>query len=319
MTSVPNERQFSTSSSATAVAFVNHSPLGAAVVPRTLDRLVAELAEGIQKATAAFYDVHKHLLLGKKPSRQSMDLFLEAKHAFRSEFDALRNILQSIHRHSHGYEVSCQRAPDDRYMSANRCQLSAKALLRDLQTGDEEYEKVLLSFKDQQISLFDLLNAKGQKIARQMSAGMESDIVAKNPVLALYDALDGIQSSLNDIFSFWEAHVSFLKLLVNRQSNFPLPGDETKVTVELWISYQNAILRSSSSISESVDALDVTPVVPITQKRSWRKDTYFSVHAGLIGPNFATVDTPHPVEATKELDVHRSFSSRLGRLFYHLF
>jgi len=183
MTSVPNERQFSTSSSATAVAFVNHSPLGTAEVspvilesqlyntqlfplqvPHTLDRLVTELAERIQKATAAFYDVHKHLLLGKKPSRQSMDLFLEAKHAFRSEFDALRNILQSIHRHSHGYEVSCQRAPDDRYMSANRCQLSAKALLRDLQTGNEEYEKVLLSFKDQQISLFDLLNSKGQKI-----------------------------------------------------------------------------------------------------------------------------------------------------------
>jgi len=149
-----------------------------------------------------------------------------------------------------------------------------------------------------------------------MSAGMESDIVARNPVFALYDALDGVQSSLNDVFSFWEAHVSFLKLLVNRQSNFPLPGDETKVTVELWISYQNAILRSSSSISESVDALDVNPVVPITQKRSWRKDTYFS---GLIGPNVATVDKPHAVEATKESDVHRSFSSRLGRLFYHLF
>lgn len=103
-------------------------------------------------------------MLGKKPTRHSMDLFLEAKHAFRSEFEALRNILQSISRHSHYFETSCQRAPDDRYMSANRCQLSAKALLRDLQTGNEEYEKVLLSFKDQQISLFDLLNAKGQKI-----------------------------------------------------------------------------------------------------------------------------------------------------------
>jgi hypothetical protein len=103
-------------------------------------------------------------MLGKKPTRQSMDLFLEAKHAFRSEFEALRNILQTIYRHSHCFEVSCQRAPDDRYMSANRCQLSAKALLHDLQTGNEEYEKVLVSFKDQQISLFDLLNPKGQKI-----------------------------------------------------------------------------------------------------------------------------------------------------------
>ena len=132
--------------------------------PRTLDRLVSELAERIQKATGAFFDVHKGLMLGKKPTRHSMDLFLDAKHAFRSEFEALRNILQSISRHSHSFEISCQRAPDDRYMSANRCQLSAKALLRDLQTGNEEYEKVLISFKDQQISLFDLLNAKGQKI-----------------------------------------------------------------------------------------------------------------------------------------------------------
>lgn len=289
------------------------------MVPRTLDCIVSELAERIQKATGAFYDIHKCLTLGKKPTRQSMDLFLEAKHAFRSEFEALRNILQSISRHSHCYEASCRRAPDDRYMSANRCQVSAKALLRDLQIGNEEYEKVLVSFKDQQIPLFDLLNTKGQKIARQMSSRMESDIVTRNPVFALYDALEGIQSSLNDVLSFWETHVAFLKLLVNRQSNFPLPGNETKVTVELWVMYQNAILRSSSSISESVNALDVAPVIPIAARRTRRRGSYFPVHVGIAEANVPSIDKPHAVGVAKETGNHASLSSRLGRLLYHLF
>lgn len=154
-----------------------------------------------------------------------------------------------------------------------------------------------------------------------MSAGMESDsdIVAKNPLFTLYDALDSIQSSLDDVLSFWDTHVAFLKLLVNRQSNFPLPGDETKVTVELWVSYQNAILRSSSSISESVAALDVHPVMPITPRRTWRKGSYFTVNARLVEPNVAATEKPHAVDATKESVDHVSFSSRLGKLLYHMF
>jgi len=138
-------------------------------------------------------------------------------------------------------------------------------------------------------------------------------------VFALYDALDGIQSSLDDVLSFWDTHVAFLKLLVNRQSNFPLPGDETKVTVELWVSYQNAILRSSSSISESINALDVYPDIPITPRKTWRKGSYFSVHVGVVEPNVAANDEPHAVDATKESVGHVSFSSRLGKLLYHLF
>jgi hypothetical protein len=148
---------------------------------------------------------------------------------------------------------------------------------------------------------------------------MEPDIIARNPVFALYDALDGIHSSLNDILSFWETHVAFLKLLVNRQSNFPLPGDETKVTVELWIAYQNATLRSSSSISESVDALDVYPVIPIVPRKTWRRGSYFPAHDGLVKSNVASMEKPHAVDATKESADHMSFSSRFGRLLYHLF
>lgn len=138
-------------------------------------------------------------------------------------------------------------------------------------------------------------------------------------MFALYDALDGIQSSLDDVLSFWDTHVAFLKLLVNRQSNFPLPGDETKVTVELWVSYQNAILRSSSSISESINALDVYPDIPITPRKTWRKGSSFSVHVGVVEPNVAANDEPHTVDATKQSVGHVSFSSRLGKLLYHLF
>jgi hypothetical protein len=91
------------------------------------------------------------------------------------------------------------------------------------------------------------------------------------------------------------------------------------VTVELWVSYQNAILRSSSSISESVNALDVYPVMPISPKRSWGKGSYFSVHVGLVEPEVAAIDKPPAVETTKGSVGHVSFSSRLGKLLHHLF
>jgi hypothetical protein len=144
-----------------------------------------------------------------------------------------------------------------------------------------------------------------------------SDIVPKNPGTVLYDALDSIQSALKDVLTFWETHVAFLKLLVNRQSNFPLPGDETKVTVELWTAYQNAILRSSSSISESIDALDVDPVIPLAPRRTWRKG------ANVTELNVASGNLQNPMKVTNEsedrVSNHMSFSNRLGGFLYRLF
>jgi len=87
-----------------------------------------------------------------------------------------------------------------------------------------------------------------------------------DPVTTLFSAFDAVQSSLRDIQAFWEHHVGFLSLLVNRQTNFPAPGEEAKATFELWTRCQTALLQSSSSISESADAMSVEPVAtPLTR------------------------------------------------------
>jgi len=111
-----------------------------------------------------------------------------------------------------------------------------------------------------------------------------------DPVTTLFSAFDAVQTSLRDIQAFWEHHVGFLSLLVNRQTNFPVPGEEAKATFELWTRCQTALLQSSSSISESADAMSVEPVAtPLT-----RYPTRRITHPIPVTPNevLATVITP---------------------------
>lgn len=93
-------------------------------------------------------------------------------------------------------------------------------------------------------------------------------------VTTLFSALDDVKSSLRDILAFWDNHTTFLTLVVNRQSNFPSPGDETKSTVEIWIRYQAALLQASSSISQSADAMTVDPSVVVMNGKARRRQTY---------------------------------------------
>jgi len=95
-----------------------------------------------------------------------------------------------------------------------------------------------------------------------------------DPVTTLFSAFDAVQSSLRDIQAFWEHHVGFLSLLVNRQTNFPAPGEEAKATFELWTRCQTALLQSSSSISESADAMSVEPVATPLTRHPTRRITH---------------------------------------------
>jgi hypothetical protein len=76
-------------------------------------------------------------------------------------------------------------------------------------------------------------------------------------VNVLYAALEGIQTCLQDIRAFWEYHVGFLALLVNRQTNYPSPGPEAKAAFELWTEYRLSLVKCSNSILESSDALSM--------------------------------------------------------------
>lgn len=101
----------------------------------------------------------------------------------------------------------------------------------------------------------------------------------EDSVALLYDALDNICSSLKDLFIFWDGHVSFLTLVLNRQTNSPYPGEETRQTVQLWTEYQRIILKANSSISKSIETMILEPVITSLatsrpRQLPWRRHTY---------------------------------------------
>ncbi|CAA7263973.1 unnamed protein product [Cyclocybe aegerita] len=272
--SIPNirpRRNMSATPDSTPTALISAAkePIGT-VIPPTLERPVVSLVQNVQKVMEAAYNVHKVLLdKNMKSSKKVMEHFLQVKHIFRMECESIRQILQSGYRHASDYAASSQRAPNDRSISPKHCYLSAKSVLQDVQDVVQGYEKPLHEFKNQRNDLTEALKSSAQE--RQPPQG-DPDISAstpfvnlssraQDPVGAFYNSLEDVHSSLQDILGFWDHHVSYLVLLVNRQTNFPTPGEETKAVVKLWVSYQAALLQASSSISESADAMSVDPVV----------------------------------------------------------
>ncbi|KAF8153790.1 hypothetical protein B0H34DRAFT_799742 [Crassisporium funariophilum] len=215
-----------------------------------MDRPVSSLAENVQKAMAAFYDVHRALMLAlvhQGTSRNPvMVQFKQRKEAFRRECESLRQVLEHCYHHAADYASSCQRAPSDRYIAFKRCNESAKSILREVQGISKGYTDSLETFASQRSSINGVLNS-----------GRRND-----PVSSLYTTLADIQVCLADILAFWQDHVTNLALVAHKQSNFPSTGDETKATVELWKRYQSSLMQSRSSISESADAMVVDPSMP---------------------------------------------------------
>jgi len=58
-------------------------------------------------------------------------------------------VLQSACRHAADYATSSQSAPDDRFMSAKRCFLSAKGIYREVLELSRAYEVTLVDFNKQ--------------------------------------------------------------------------------------------------------------------------------------------------------------------------
>jgi hypothetical protein len=58
-------------------------------------------------------------------------------------------VLQSSCRHAVDYATSSQSAPDDRFMSAKRCFLSAKGIYREVLELSRAYEVTLMGFNKQ--------------------------------------------------------------------------------------------------------------------------------------------------------------------------
>ncbi|KAH9476581.1 hypothetical protein JR316_0010493 [Psilocybe cubensis] len=264
----------------TALVVVNKDP-PPIVRLQGLERPVSSLAENVQKVMGAFYDVHKALIARKGLHKGTIERFKEAKHLFRTECESLRQVLQSGYRHAVDFTSSCQRAPNDRHISAKRCQLSGKSVLRDLQEVNRVYDRDLQSFRTQEKDLKDQLTEKNKKSGQSRSSTLDSqqqqtpkDAHPELTVTTLFSALEDVRSSLWDILAFWENHAAFLTLIVNRQSNFPSPGDETKATVEIWIKYQAALLQASSSIAQSADAMTIDPAIVQTNGKTRRRNTY---------------------------------------------
>ncbi|KAF8890824.1 hypothetical protein CPB84DRAFT_1784617 [Gymnopilus junonius] len=240
----------------TTPAAQQSSSVDSAIKPQGLERPLSSLADNVQRTMGAFYDVHKALLVSRRVPKNGLEQFKQTKHVFRTECETLRQALQSAYRHAVDFATSCQRAPNDRFISAKRA-----------------YDKNLEEFRSQEPILTGYLCVRPKKGDRPSSVG-DRVLHPETAVGTLFSVLEDLQSSLRDLHAFWDNHTSFLTLVVNRQTNFPSPGEETKATVELWVRYQAAILQASSSISQSADAMSVDPSIVSMNGKNRRRHTF---------------------------------------------
>lgn len=105
----------------------------------------------MQKASRAFYDVHNLLIRRKSP--KALEQFFNSKNMIKSEFETAHRLLQSSYRHIIDFTSSCKRAPNERAVSAQRCQRSGRAILRDIQAVTRAFDAMVESFKVQRATL----------------------------------------------------------------------------------------------------------------------------------------------------------------------
>lgn len=79
-----------------------------------------------------------------------------------------------------------------------------------------------------------------------------------------FAALEGISRDLGDLVAFWSHQTQYLAEISAKQRMLPVTEADVVPTVELWRRYQSTILDAISSISESSDALTVSPPRPYT-------------------------------------------------------
>ena len=115
----------------------------------------------MQKASRAFYDVH--ILLMKKKSHKALIQFIDSKNIVKSEFETIHRLLQSSYRHIIDFTSSCKRAPNERAVSAQRCQRSGRAVLRDIQAVARTFDAMVESFKVQRVTLSTISQGDAKK------------------------------------------------------------------------------------------------------------------------------------------------------------
>ena len=99
------------------------------------------------------------MTLNKKVPKSFLTQVMDGKHVFRAHCEAIRRVLQSSCRHAVDYATSSQSAPDDRFMSAKRCFLSAKSVYRDVLELSRAYEVTVVDFNKQRSLLSAYLTA----------------------------------------------------------------------------------------------------------------------------------------------------------------
>ncbi|KJA26592.1 hypothetical protein HYPSUDRAFT_52466 [Hypholoma sublateritium FD-334 SS-4] len=273
------------------------------------------LSDNMQKASRAFYDVHN--LLIRKKSPKALEQFTNSKNMIKSEFETVHRLLQSSYRHIIDFTSSCKRAPNERAVSAQRCQRSGRALLRDIQSITRTFDAVVETFKVQRSTLSTI--SSGNQYAKKGALAPAGELPPVYPfpedsVSLLYDGLDDICSSLKDLFVFWDGHVSFLTLVLNRQTNYPNPGEETKDAVNLWSEYQRILLKANSSISQAIETMSQEPVIPIIMNRPrqmpWRRHTYPQTKLRREPTIVETI--PKPAARWQEVSTRRSATLQIS-------
>ncbi|KAF8200191.1 hypothetical protein BJ912DRAFT_1038728 [Pholiota molesta] len=307
--------------SLTEFAFIvaSQNAMGIAAQP-TLSQPVEQLSDTIQKASRGFYDVHS--LLMRKKSTKALEQLRSSKALFRSEFQTIHQALQSSYRHIIDFTSSCKRVPDERGVSAQRCQRSGKSILRELQEVTRTFEAMCEGFEGQKPVLSGIsISAFKHSMKGFASTDGEPHLpypAHEDSVVVLYEALKEILSSLKELFIFWDGHVSFLNLVLNRQTNYPAPGEETRAAVETWIDYQKIILKANSSISQSIGTMAMEPVIVSiepSRRMPWRRHTYPQTKLRREPTIMETL--PKPAAPWHEPSKHRAYDAKFafsGRL-----
>lgn len=95
-------------------------------------------------ATDLLTAMHKSLAIYTKKTKAVEEL-VSGKSLFKTECEDVRQVLLAINRHAVDFTASCQREPDNRAISAQRCQRSGKAILSQIQELIRTYEEALES------------------------------------------------------------------------------------------------------------------------------------------------------------------------------
>lgn len=263
-----------------------------AIANPDLDFAVQSLADGIQSAMRAMYNVQMALIESLPFSRGSssiLDEFKKIREHFRLEWEKHSTFLQNCFNYCDEWISLCDFAValppvGEGFALAGDVLALAKAVCNeavDVKSRHERLNRDLRRHKHKLASvLLSLENSRERTDGRRPHASSNAhffqDSLRPNGTESLaeaYAALSNIGNALGDLLVFFKDHVDVLsKALSKGVGTFPMTLSELRTSAEKWRNSQFVLLGAMSSISESSDAVTVDPVVGSSYSDYYTRD-----------------------------------------------